>query len=354
MKLGRIAIVAIAVAAAIVPTPSAAVERFYSTGAYPWMQRATTALSNLVPFALFDVLIVVVVVAWVGCAIRDLRRTRRGSGGVVSAAIRIGGRTVVWAAALYLIFLLVWGMNYRRIPLAAKLRVDSEAVTTDAARRLAEISVEQLNALHQVAHSGGWPGPRDVDSALARALAGADQQLGGAGAVVVGRPKATVLDWYFRRTATDGMTDPYFLETLMSSTLLPFERPFVMAHEWSHLAGVADEGDANFLAWLACVHATPPAQYSGWLFLFSEVAGALDARTRAAVISKLGPGPRADLVAIRTRLEQQISPQLAAVSRLLYDRYLKANRVESGVQSYGHVVQLILGSRFDSAWNPRP
>ena len=61
----------------------------------------------------------------------------------------------------------------------------------------------------------------------------------------------------------------------MSATLLPFERPFVVAHEWSHLAGVADEGDANFLAWLACVQAPPPAQYSGWLFLYSEVAGGL-------------------------------------------------------------------------------
>ena len=295
MKLWRMAIVAMAVAAAIVPTPSAAVERFYSTGAYPVIQRATTALSNLLSFALFDVLIVAVIGAWVACAVRDLRRARRGSGGVASAAVRIGGRTVVWAAALYLTFLLVWGMNYRRTPLAAKLRVDSQAVTTDAARRLAEISVEQLNQLHQVAHAGGWPGPRDVDPALARALAGADQQLGGAGTVVAGRPKTTALDWYFRRTATDGMTDPVLSRNARVEHTAAVRAALrhgarMESPRWCRrrrrrqLPGVAG---------LRACDAARPGTAAG-CFWYSEVAGALDAPIRAAVGARLGPGPRAD------------------------------------------------------------
>jgi hypothetical protein len=349
VSIGRVAIVAAATAAAIIPTPPDLVERVYSTGAYPLLQRATTALSNLAPFALFDALLVVVLGGWMALALIDLRR---GSGRF-RAAWKISGRTIVWAAALYLLFLSAWGLNYRRTPLAVKLRLDATAVTPDAARTLATTAVDQLNVLHPQAHAAEWPDAGGIDPVLVRALASADQQLGGAGTVVAGRPKGTVLDWYFRRTATDGMTDPYFLETLVSSSLLPFERPFVLAHEWSHLAGVADEGDANFLAWLACVHASPPSQYSGWLFLFAEVAASLDAPARAEVVAKLGPGPRADLVAIRMRVEQQVSPQLAALGRLVYDRYLKANRVESGVRSYGHVVQLVLGARFDAGWNPR-
>jgi hypothetical protein len=352
MAVGRAALVGLAAAAAVVPTPPGLVERVYSTGAYPWLQRATTALSNQVPFALFDCLLVIVVTAWVVFAIRDLRGGA-GAGRRFRLVRRIGGRTVVWAAVLYLGFFVIWGLNYRRMPVAERLRVDARAVTPEAARALAARSVAQLNALYGSAHSGGWPGPRDVDPSLVRALAEADRQLGGAGVLVAGRPKATLLDWYFRRTVTDGMTDPFFLETLVSSALLPFERPFVLAHEWSHLAGVADEGDANFLAWLACVRASPRSQYSGWLFLFSEVAASLDRRGQAEVSAALGPGPRADLLAVRARVQQQVSPQLAAISRLLYDRYLKANRVESGVRSYGHVVQLILGARFDAQWNVR-
>ena len=31
------------------------------------------------------------------------------------------------------------------------------------------------------------------------------------------------------------------------------------------IAGYADESEANFISWLACVRASPAAQYSGWL-----------------------------------------------------------------------------------------
>ena len=69
------------------------------------------------------------------------------------------------------------------------------------------------------------------------------------------------------------MTDPFFLETLLAPDLLDVERPFVIAHEWGHLAGYADESEANFIAWLACRRGSRarPVQ---------RVAGALRTRLR--------------------------------------------------------------------------
>jgi len=37
----------------------------------------------------------------------------------------------------------------------------------------------------------------------------------------------------------------------------------------------------------------------------------------------------------------------------VYDQYLKANRVEEGVRSYGEVITLVLRTRFDAKWVPR-
>ena len=347
----RLALVALAAMAALVPAPSDLVDRFYSAWAYAALQRMVTALSNIVPFALLDALLIVAIGAWLALAVRDVMRRRR-TGGLRSAA-SIATRTVVWAAGFYIVFLLVWGLNYRRTPLVEKLSFDARAATSDALRSLAVTSVDELNRLHDAAHQAGWPPAGAIDPALAASVARVDRQTGGRGVVTAGRPKRTVLDWYFRRAAVDGMTDPYFLETLVSSTLLPFERPFVVAHEWSHLAGVADEGEANFLAWLACVQAPPPAQYSGWLFLYPELAGWLRGQARSDVAARLGPGPRADLAAIRARVARQVDPRLFAAGQRVYDRYLKANRVESGVESYGHVVRLVLGVRFGPGWVPQ-
>jgi hypothetical protein len=148
------------------------------------------------------------------------------------------------------------------------------------------------------------------------------------------------------------MTDPIFLETLVAGDLLPFERPFVVAHEWSHLAGINDEGEANFAGWLVCLRGTPTQQYSGWLFLVNELARAVRDADRAAMGAALGPGPRADLRAISDRLAAHINPRVSAAGWRAYNEYLKANRVERGTASYAEVVKLVLGVRFTGEWVP--
>ena len=206
-----------------------------------------------------------------------------------SAAARAHDRLVRGA---YLIFLLLWGFNYRRLRLIEALPFDAARVTPKPSRQAATIAVDRVNALYRSGRAGEWPRgrPRSIRLSPARST-GALADIGRTHRVVPGRPKRTMLDAYFRRAGVDGMTDPFFLETLIASDLLPFERPFVIAHEWSHLAGIADEGEANFVGWLACLRASPAAQYSGWLFLYRELAQAVADRRTRAVAAQAGAGP---------------------------------------------------------------
>ena len=337
----QIGLVGAAAGAALAPLPAAWIDRWYSARVYGRVQPLLTSLSNLAPFTLLDVLIAVTALIWIACGIRDLRRAadrRRG-------AWRVVVRTVVWSAAAYLAFLACWGLNYRRPRLRETLPYDATAVTAAAAVAAGQLAVVQLNALHDAAHGAGWPAPGAVDLNLADGFARAVRDAGIARDVVPGRPKHTLLDFYFRRAGVDGMTDPYFLETLVAGNVLPFERAFVVAHEWSHLAGIADEGEANFTAWLSCARGSAPNAYSGWLFLYAELARAVGGRERAALAAALGDGPRADLRAIRDRYTHDVSPRVADAGWRVYDSYLKANRVEAGAASYDEVVRLVLGLR---------
>jgi hypothetical protein len=340
-RVWRLVVVLVAGAAAIVPTPAAVVERSYSAGVYPFEQHVLTGFSNWLPFALFDILIATLAYGWIMALVRDVRRARgarRLAAGpiVVSTVVR----TLVLAAVVYLVFLIVWGLNYRRVPLARKLQFEAGDVSADGARALAAATVERVNALYARAHTGGGEDLTELADAFARA----QRDLGGVHLALPGRPKFTLLDLYFRRAAVDGMTDPFFLETLVSTNLLPFERPFVIAHEWSHLAGFADEGEANFSGWLTCIRGDRAAQYSGWLFLFDELANSLSRADRAEVVARLDAGPRADLRAIAARLARDVKPQVSAAGWRVYDQYLKANRVEAGAASYAQVVRLVLGT----------
>ncbi|HKF68304.1 MAG TPA: DUF3810 family protein, partial [Vicinamibacterales bacterium] len=244
-----------------------------------------------------------------------------------------------------LAFLALWGLNYRRLPLERKLGFDAGALTPDAARATTMVAVSRVNELYANAHASGWPQSNRVDPSLAGAFSSVSRDLNGSGQTVPGRPKHTLLNLYFRPAAVDGATDPFFLETLVASDLLPFERPFVVAHEWSHLAGFADEGEANFVGWLTCARANTPAQYSGWLFLYEQLMRDLSRHDREYVVKRLAAGPRADLREIAARLARDVRPQVSAAGWRVYDTYLKANRVEAGAASYEQVVRLVMGTQ---------
>ena len=340
----RVSVVVVAVAAALLPFPPWFVERGYSVRLYPIWQSWVTTISNAVPIALFDVFIVGVATAWVILAARDVTQWRaRGAG---RTAGRVLVRTAVWAAAVYLLFLASWGLNYQRQRLIDKVEFDSRRVSDASVRALAEMAVARLNALHPVAHGKGWPAAGEIDSSLRSAFDTAQRYLGAMRLAVPGRPKRTLLNFYFRRAVVDGMTDPFFLETLVVSDLLPLERPFVTAHEWAHLAGYNDEGEANFVGWLTCMRGDERHQYSAWIFLFNEAAGQIARGDRQGLIARLEAGPRGDLRAIADRVERNRSPRLAEAGWIAYNQYLKANRVESGTASYAEVIRLILGTRF--------
>jgi hypothetical protein len=343
MRMSTVWILSILVgacAAALLPLPPTAIERWYSAGLYPPLQRIVTSASNAFPFALLDVLLVTAPVAWIALAARDVRRSPRRW----RTLARWTARTAAAAAALYLLFLGTWGLNYRRVPLEQKLRFDANAVTATSARDAVLLAVSRLNMLFANAHARAVDDAGAVDPLLAQAFTGAMRELGTTGATVPGRPKRTLLDLYFRPAGVAGMTDPFFLETLVESDLLPIERPFVVAHEWSHLAGFADEGEANFGGWLTCVRGDASAQYSGWLFLFGELANAVPRGDRPTLISRLDRGPRDDLRAIAARLARDVKPQVSEAGWRVYDSYLKANRIEAGTASYAQVVRLVLGT----------
>ena len=345
----KILLIIFATSIAATPLPRDRVEIVYSRSIYPEIQRRLTSVSNPSSFAWFDLIVGLSVVAALFAIAGLFARGKRGFiRSFVTMVINLGAL----ASILYLWFLAVWGLNYQRQPLRSQLDYDDRRVTVEALRELANRDVAMLNQNYAEAHRVGWPPYEQTPAALGPAFAAAQRDLGITWNVVPGRPKRTLADLYFRRVSVEGMTDPFFLETLANSSLLPFERPFVVAHEWSHLAGFADESEANFVAWLICMRAPVPVQYSAWLSLYGTIVHALPQTDRDAIAHTLESGPRADLQAIVERIRQQQSPAASRASYAAYDKFLKANRVEAGIRSYDEVIRLLTGSRFTTEGKP--
>jgi hypothetical protein len=350
MRVIQAAVVGAAIVAAVTPIPPGVVESWYSTWFYPPVQRVLTPVTNLVPVSTLDVLIVAALVAagaFVVHTVRGVRRERR-----VAPIGRAAARLLTAAAIVYLAFVLLWGFNYRRIPMSQRLAVAPDPPSSAAVFELGMQAVSEMNRLHAAAHRHGWSGDLWSDESLVGAFGAVQRALSDAPAAAPGRLKTSLLTPYFRWTGVDGMINPFGLEVIANPDLLPFERPFVAAHEWAHLAGYADESEANFVGWLACLHGEDNARYSGWLYLYWQVSGEVGDGERRQLAEALAPGPRRDVNAIIERLRREQWPLLRMAGWAVYDQYLKANRVDEGIRSYGAVVTLILRARFEDGWNP--
>ena len=342
----RLLLIGLAAALAVVPTPTAWVEAVYSRQAYLLSQNLLTPISSLTSVALFDVLLAVAVVGLPWWWVRSIRHA--GPGGRWRAVAQMSLNTMTLAAAAYLIFLLVWGLNYRREPLTAKLDYQPQRVSSQALIVLANQAVVRLNTLHPQAHAQPWSDLDELPTRLGPAFEQVQHDLGVRRTAVTGLPKPTLLTPYFRHAGVDGMINPFSLEILVNATVLPFERPSVVAHEWAHLAGYANESEASFVGWLTCLSGDAAAQYSAWVFLFPHLLGHLDPEQQDRLWQEMDTGPTNDFRSVSERLSHAV-PIVRKNANRVYDRYLRANRVDDGIASYGAVVNLVLGSAIGEA-----
>jgi hypothetical protein len=338
---GAIILPVVAVAALAAPVPTWIVETLYARDIYPWLQMGFTSLTNLVSFAVLDVLIALALGFVLVRLVRLVGVARKE--GVLDALWQGVLRTARAAAIVTLAFLLIWGFNYRRRSL-------EESITRAA---MTQPSVEGLQeAFAQVNTLAGRLRPTvvglpqftaaEVAAELHRPMNDALKTLQREPLTVPGRPKhSIVLKPFFPRAGVDGMLNPLGLESILNEDLLAFEVPFVLAHEWAHLAGQADEAEASAVGWLACMNGPPAFAYSASVFLINEIQAAMPGDVRRAALTRLDAGVREDLVALAERLQKENPAVQRAVFRV-YDEYLKANRVQGGTLSYGRALRLIL------------
>lgn len=318
---------------------------------YARLQPVLTRLTGFLPVSALDLGIVVLVTAVAGTV-----WWRRAAIRLLPAAMAVA----VVAAVSWLAFLALWGWHYQVPTLEARLSLRPADFAASRGEAFARATVTQLNGWYAEAHATPWPTRAELPALLGPRLSAVLPQLGVARMPALPAPRQTMLDWYFRAAGIDGMTNPFGLEVLMNSRVLPLELPALAAHEYAHLAGFADEADASVVAWLACQGGSPGLRYSSALAVLPHLLTGLPRATQRDVIGGLAPGPIADLRAIAARLSEQ-KPWVHAFAWQTYDGFLRANRVSEGVARYDAVARVLIGAadpvtgtlrRSPSPWPP--
>lgn len=335
----------LAALALLIPVPAWVVDQFYSRDMYPWFQRIMTTATNILPFALLDVILIILILGTGYRLVRLFHVMRQR--GVVDALWEGFRRALRLVSVAVLLFLWGWGFNYRRLPLETVMPGQAAQPSLDALR----VAFADAGALASQLRSRTSPEgrPHSIALELREPMNLALRSLSRDPLVTPSEPKySLVLSPFFRWSGVTGMMNPWGHETLIQPNLLPYERPFVIAHEWAHLSGQADEAEASAVGWLACMKGGPTLAYSASLYLVMETASAMPDDVRQNLMSRLDVAVRSDLDAIAVRMQQE-NPSVQRTASRVYDGYLKANRVADGSASYGRALRLILSSPFRDA-----
>ncbi len=336
-----------------------------ASGAHPGVVRILQQVTGVVPLPVAE-LAAVALAAWalalpVGGVLEARRGGTRGGRGraAAHAAARAALKGVRMAALLFAAFQLLWGLQYTRPGLEARLGLAPTGAVADAElRELAEALVARTNALYQEIHGSGdagvptpAPGRRDLRGDFRRdagdAWAHLQERWNLPPAMALDRPapKPLLLTSVLRWLGVAGIYVPWTGEATVMDDLPGASLLHTALHETAHQRGVARESDANALAYLASLHmADPVARYSGALFLQRQALAALGRRnpeaTLALVEARL-PGVQRDVNAIVERA-RRIQGPVRQVADRANDAMLRRHGISEGVANYGGSLWIVV------------
>jgi hypothetical protein len=323
------------------------VERLYSRGIYPGIAAVLTALTSWTRQVIGEPLVVgaaLLLSAWLVRRIRSARGHRW-----LAAFVTLPGL----AAALYLLFLVVWGLNYERRPLLETAALEAGRPTDADLERLAADLVHAADVLRT--------GLREDDRGVFRLERGLQATLVRvpAGFAEAGRvfpwlrgprpaPKVAAASSLLSRLGISGIYLPFTAEPLVDGEIPDCDVPFAACHETAHAAGFAREEDASYAGSLAC-RLNPDAdfRYSAFLIASAYAVGALSRGDPGAawrLHDSRGEGTRRDLAAL-AEWSARHEGRVSRASRRVNDAYLRSQGQRGGIASYGRFVDLLLAER---------
>ena len=330
-----------------------AVDRIYSRTIYFYLGRALSQASRLFSFSVGEALLVGLPCVGLILALWQTRRQlARGASRLEIVLAR--SRGLVWFAGVFFLgFLVIWGLNYQRTPLARGMGLTERKASAVELESICRQIIAEVNRSFEAARgTSDWSAASRLSLSreeLFHALEEAYQSeglLGEAARGGFGPPKPVYFSRVMSRLGVSGIYSPLTGEPNFNAEQPDCEIPFAIAHEKAHQRGYAREDEASFIAFLTCARARQPyVQYSGFLRGLKVLAAlqpVVSPERYREIVSELASGPRNDLRVSAEFWRRSRHPLLERVAERANDSYLRANRVQTGVRNYGEVVSLII------------
>ena len=252
-------------------------------------------------------------------------------------------RVAGWLSWIYVFFLWLWGFNYNVPNIQQRLSLGrpelNDTMILDEIKVVAQLLNEERGTIIAFDRIDYDQVEAKVRPLLVEVLESWDLPTSGQVRVRKLKPDGILLRW-----ATAGVYLPFVSEGHLDGGLHPIQWGSTCAHEMAHGYGVTNEGECNFVAVITCLRSDDPyLRYSGLMLYFRYLAANVfyNEQMKSQVLAILDQEIISDLEEIRNKLDD-FPDILPEVRHWIYELYLKNNGVESGLKSYGQMVNLMI------------
>ena len=329
-------------------------EQYYSGWMFARVNSALVALTSILPVSLAEILVILIALYVLfrlgSMAVGVIKRENSVSGRVLRVLETIVHLSVI-AGVLVFLYVSLWGLNNNRQPFAEAIGLSVEKSTVQELKDCCLFLLEQTNVQRESIpedDAGVMRLEEERRAVMDRAGEGYEilaANIPSLGRVRPGRAKPVMMSELMSYAGITGIYFPMTAEANINVHIPDVDLPFTICHELAHQLGYASEDEANFISWLACSQSPyPEYQYSGnysaLVYLMNALAAA-DRQVWQEVYGMCSPELQRDLAAASQYWDQFKGP-IQEVSTAVNDSFLKANRQEEGVRSYGKMADLVM------------
>lgn len=257
-------------------------------------------------------------------------------------------KVVLLLLSIYIIFELLWGINYNRLGIASQLGLEPVEYNTSDIIAVQQILLTKVNESKKAVLLSKKPFPNKEEL-----FARANHTYKTASAVFpfLGyqyRPssiKPTLYSWIGNYVGFTGYYNPFTGEAQVNTSVPAFLQPYIINHEIAHQLGYAKEDEASFAGYLAIIKSNDPLfQYSAYidLFLFAnKEVSYFDSRLAKETFNRLDSNVLKDLEEWR-KFNRKYETFIGPLTSRIYAIYLKWNGQPEGMRSYSMVIQMLM------------
>ncbi|WP_158795253.1 DUF3810 domain-containing protein [Pedobacter sp. L105] len=318
---------------------STAVESVYSEGLYQYTSVAQRFISSKVPFGLGDLLYALLILYCLWSIFSVIQKAYRKQINKQLIIFRLSS-FLLW---VYIVFKLIWGLNYSRPSVSRQLGISNKKYTTEELILLGDFLIKKINKAGEQVTTHHAQKTFTIKELESRAKFSYDK-------LALINPffryhnpavKPVLSEWLVTKIGIEGYYAPPSGEANVNMRLPSTELPFVTCHEISHELGIAREDEANLYGYLVSINSPDLYfRYSGYYNILRNVLFEIRIKSPedfARLIKKINPATLADFQAEQD-FWAKYNGDMSAYMNTALDKFLKINNQKKGTDSYQDIV----------------